>query len=40
MPPEALADTARYGPSMDIFSFGHLGIFVGLQVAKPSISQK
>ena len=32
MPPEALADVARYGPSMDIFSFGHLGIFVGLQV--------
>ena len=32
MPPEALADVARYGPSLDIFSFGHLGIFVGLQV--------
>ena len=32
MPPEALADVTRYGPSMDIFSFGHLGIFVGLQV--------
>jgi serine/threonine protein kinase len=33
MPPEALADVARYGPSLDIFSFGHLGIFVGLQVS-------
>ena len=32
MPPEALADTARYGPSLDIFSFGHLGIFIGIQV--------
>ena len=36
MPPEALADVARYGPSMDIFSFGHLGIFVGLQVGLKS----
>ena len=33
MPPEALANVARYGPSLDIFSFGHLGIFVGLQVS-------
>ena len=32
MPPEALAPAATYGPSLDIFSFGHLGIFVGLQV--------
>ena len=32
MPPEALNAAARYGPSLDIFSFGHLGIFVGLQV--------
>ena len=32
MPPEALTATARYGPSLDIFSFGHLGIFVGIQV--------
>ena len=32
MPPEALTAAARYGPSLDIFSFGHLGIFVGLQV--------
>ena len=33
MPPEALTVEARYGPSLDIFSFGHLGIFVGLQVS-------
>ena len=32
MPPEALTAAARYGPSLDIFLFGHLGIFVGLQV--------
>ena len=32
MPPEALTAAARYGPSLDIFSFGHLGLFVGLQV--------
>ena len=32
MPPEALTAAARYGPSLDIFSFGHLAIFVGLQV--------
>ena len=32
MPPEALSATARYGPSLDIFSFGHLVLFVGLQV--------
>ena len=24
MPPEALSSSARYGPSLDIFSFGHL----------------
>ncbi len=27
MPPEALDDTARYGPSLYIFSFGHLSLF-------------
>jgi serine/threonine protein kinase len=34
-PPEALIEGsshARYGPSLDIFSFGHLALFVGLQV--------
>ena len=33
MPPEALTVEAHYGSSLDIFSFGHLGIFVGLQVS-------
>ena len=33
MPPEALTTKAQYGTSLDIFSFGHLGIFVGLQVS-------
>ena len=32
MPPEALRTDAQYGPSIDIFSFGHLGIYTGLQV--------
>ena len=27
MPPEALAANSRYGPSLDIFSFGHLALF-------------
>ena len=34
MPPEALTAASRYGPSLDIFSFGHLGIFIGLQVSR------
>ena len=33
MPPEALEVSCRYGPSIDIFSFGHLALFVGLQVS-------
>ena len=33
MSPEALTSSARYGPSLDIFSFGHLAIFVGIQVS-------
>ncbi len=32
MPPEALDDHHRYGPSLDIFSFGHLGLFTLTQV--------
>jgi serine/threonine protein kinase len=35
MPPEALIEEssqAHYGPSLDIFSFGHLALFAGLQV--------
>ena len=34
MPPEALEASPHYGPSLDIFSFGHLALFVGLQVGK------
>ena len=32
MPPEALDDKHRYGPSLDIFSFGHLALFTIIQV--------
>ena len=36
MPPEALSSSSRYGPSLDIFSFGHLALFVLLQVLEHS----
>ncbi len=32
MPPEALTETHRYGPSLDMFSFGHLALYVLIQV--------
>ena len=32
MPPEALSSTSRYGPSLDVFSFGHLALFTLTQV--------
>ena len=32
MPPEALEDEHRYGPSLDIFSFGHLALYTLIQV--------
>ena len=32
MPPEALDDTHRYGPSLDVFSYGHLALFTLTQV--------
>ena len=32
MSPEALSASSRYGPSLDIFSFGHLALFTLLQV--------
>ena len=32
MPPEALKSSARYGPSLDVFSFGHLALFTLTQV--------
>ena len=33
MPPEALGETHRYGPSLDIFSFGHLALYTLIQVS-------
>lgn len=33
MPPEALSDTHRYGPSLDVFSFGHLALYCVIQVS-------
>ena len=32
MPPEALEARARYGPSLDVFSFGHCALFTCTQV--------
>ena len=32
MPPEALGSTQRYGPPLDMFSFGHLALFAAIQV--------
>ena len=32
MPPEAMDETHRYGPSLDIFSFGHLSLYTIIQV--------
>ena len=32
MPPEALTVASRYGPSLDVFSFGHLALFTLTQV--------
>ena len=37
MPPEALSANARYGPSLDIFSFGHLALFTLNQVCLISV---
>ena len=33
MPPEALSVSSHYGPSLDIFSFGHLALFTLAQVS-------
>ena len=33
MPPEANSGSSRYGPSLDIFSFGHLTLFILTQVS-------
>ncbi len=32
MPPEALSESHKYGPSLDVFSFGHLALYVLTQV--------
>ena len=32
LPPEALNDSCRYGPSLDIFSFGYLSLYAITQV--------
>jgi len=32
MPPEAFNEILRYGPSLDVFSFGHLALFTLTQV--------
>ena len=32
MPPEAISDSVRCGPSVDVFSFGHLALYVLIQV--------
>ena len=32
MPPEAVSEDHRYGPSLDIFSFGHLALYTLIQV--------
>ena len=33
MPPEALNESHRYGPSLDVFSFGHLSLYTLTQVS-------
>ena len=37
MPPEALSDSHRYGPSLDVFSFGHLSLYTFTQVIQETI---
>ena len=32
MPPEGLSESHRYGPSLDVFSFGHLALYILTQV--------
>ena len=33
MPPEAINESHRYGPSLDVFSFGHLSLYTITQVS-------
>ena len=37
MPPEALSSSSRYGPSLDIFSFGHLALFTLTQITLKNV---
>ena len=37
MPPEALVEGSRYGPQLDIFSFGHLALFTLTQVRRGGV---
>ena len=39
MPPEALDDTHRYDTSLDIFSFGHLALYVITQASKHTYTE-
>ncbi len=36
MPPEAMDDNHCYGPSLDVFSFGHLALYTLIQVSTVS----
>ncbi len=38
MPPEALSESHRYGPSLDVFSFGHLALYILIQVKQKLIT--
>ena len=37
MPPEALNDSHEYGPSLDVFSFGHLALYTITQVIQLAV---
>ncbi len=34
MPPEAFDNHSRYGPRLDLFSFGHLALYTLIQVCE------
>ena len=38
MPPEALSESHRYGPSLDMFSFGHLTLYILTQVKQKLVT--
>ena len=40
MPPEAFEEGSRYGPRLDIFSFGHLALFTLTQVRRIDMTDK